>query len=328
MHERTLADISGANHILRLDGHGSATEVDGGKPDSWRTDVGLVWLDLDRRHARAQEFIKAQAGVDPIIAEAILADETRPRCLVEEDRMLLILRAVNLNPGADPEDMVSFRLWIGPDGVISIRTYYVKAVAEVRDTLLSGKGPRRVGELVSSLACRIIGRLVPVIEDLRDQCDDLEDQMVGPDPDPERGQVAGIRRTAIVLKRYITPLCEAMDELLSAEVSWLDEMDKARMAESANLLMRYIEDLDAVRERAMVIQEELGVRSSERLSKAIYIMSIFTVLFLPLNLVAGLMGMNVALPGEDHPMGFAAVLGVICILAAAELWIFRKLKWI
>lgn len=327
-HERTLADISGANHILRLDGRGGAIEVDGANPDSWRADVGLVWLDLDRRHERARAFVGASAGVDPIIAEAILADETRPRCLIEDDRMLLILRAVNLNPGADPEDMVSIRLWIGPGGVISIRTYYVKAVAEVRDLLLAGKGPRRVGELVASLACRIIGRLVPVIDDLRDQCDDLEDQMIGPTPDPERGQVAGIRRTAIVLKRYITPQREAMAALLAAEVSWLEENDKARMAESSNLLLRYIEDLDAVRERAMVIQEELGVRAAERLSKAIYIMSIFTVLFLPLNFVTGLMGMNVVLPTEGHSMGFFEILGVLCVVAAVELWLFRKVKWI
>jgi len=327
-HERTLADISGANHILRLDGRGSAVEVDGGKPDSWRTDVGLVWLDLDRRHERAQEFVGKQAGVDPIIAEAILADETRPRCLIEEDRMLLILRAVNLNPGADPEDMVSIRLWIGPGGVISVRTYYVKAVAEVRDLLLHGKGPRRVGELVSALACRIIGRLVPVIDDLRDQCYDLEDQMVGPTPDPERGQVANIRRSAIVLKRYIAPQREAMAALLAAEVTWLEEDDKARMAESTNLLQRYIEDLDAVRERAMVIQEELGVRNNERLSKAIYIMSIFTVLFLPLNFVTGLMGMNVVVPFAGDKLGFYEVLAILLIVAGLELWLFRKIKWI
>ncbi len=328
-HERTLADISGANHILRLDGRGSAVEVDGANPDSWRTDVGLVWLDLDRRHERAQEFVGKQAGVDPIIAEAILAEETRPRCLIDEDRMLLILRAVNLNPGADPEDMVSIRLWIGPGGVISVRTYYVKAVAEVRDLLLHGKGPRRVGELVASLACRIIGRLVPVINDLRDQCDDLEDQMVGPTPDPERGQVANIRRTAIVLKRYIAPQREAMDALLAAEVTWLEENDRARMAESTNLLQRYIEDLDAVRERAMVIQEELGVRNNERLSKAVYIMSMCTVLFLPLNFVTGMLGMNLkGLPAAEHPMGFYVILAALLVVVAIEVWLFRRFKWL
>lgn len=327
-HERTLADISGANHILRMDARGGAVEVDAADPKSWSTAPGLVWLDLDRRHERSQAFLRGQAGVDPIIAEAVLAEQAHPRCLVEDDRMLLILRAVNLNPGADPEDMVSIRLWIDSAGVISIRSYYVKAVAELRDLLLAGKGPRRVGELVSSLACRIIGRLVPVIDDLRDQCDDLEDQMVGPTPDPERGQVAGIRRSAIVLKRYIAPQREAMTALLAADVSWLDDDDKARMAESANLLRRYVEDLDAVRERAMVIQEELGVRGNERLSKAIYIMSVFTVLFLPLNFVTGLMGMNVSLPTGEDPFGFFEVLVVIAVLAAIELWLFRRLKWI
>lgn len=327
--ESTLADISGANHILRLDGAGGARELDGSSPESWSLQGGLAWLDLDRRHERAQTYLRSHADIDPIIAEAILADETRPRCLAEDDRMLLILRAVNLNPGAEPEDMVSIRLWIGPWGVISVRTYYVKAVSELREALLSGSGPRTVGQLVASLVRRIVWRLVPVIEDLRDQCDDLEDQMVGPTPDPERGQIANIRRSAILLKRYIAPQREAMASLLAAKVTWLDEDDRAQMAEAANQLQRYIEDLDAVRERAMIIQEELGTRSSERLSRAIYLMSIFTVLFLPLNFVTGLLGMNVeGLPTGDRPFGFYEVLAVIVIVIGVEILLLRRFKWL
>jgi magnesium transporter len=57
-------------------------------------------------------------------------------------------------------------------------------------------------------------------------------------------------------------------------------------------------------------------------------MSIFTVLFLPLNLVAGLMGMNVVLPTDGHTMGFWEIIAVIAVLAGVELWVFKKLKWI
>ena len=56
------------------------------------------------------------------------------------DGLLLTLRGVNLNPGADPEDMVALRLWVEPDRVISIRHRPVMAVNDLRERLASGRG--------------------------------------------------------------------------------------------------------------------------------------------------------------------------------------------
>jgi len=55
------------------------------------------------------------------IIDALCTSETRPKAMHLSDGMLLYLRGINRNPDADPEDMVSLRLWISDKMVISAR---------------------------------------------------------------------------------------------------------------------------------------------------------------------------------------------------------------
>ncbi|MCB9841537.1 MAG: zinc transporter ZntB [Phycisphaeraceae bacterium] len=326
--EHTIADTAGAFSILRLDGSGGATALDPGRDASWRLDAAPVWLDLDRRHERVKRFIRGGAVRDRLLAEAMLAEETRPRCVEDEEGMLLILRAVNLNPGTDPEDMVAVRLWITPSAVLSARMFHLKSIADIREALQAGKGPRAIGELVVLLITRIVARLVPVIDELRETCDDLEDNVIAPGDDPEHAQVASIRRTAIVLKRYMTPQRDAMRALRESELPWLTETDRARLGEATDRLQHCVEDLEAVRERALVIQAELESHATARQGRALYTLSIVTVLFLPLGFLTGLMGMNVKVPGEGGSLGFWIAVGAMLCIVGVELWAFKRFKWL
>ena len=59
------------------------------------------------------------------------------------DGLLLILRGISFNPGADPEDMIALRMWFGRNRIITMRHRHVKAIEDVANALGSGRGPRR-----------------------------------------------------------------------------------------------------------------------------------------------------------------------------------------
>ena len=67
----------------------------------------------------------------------------------------------------------------------------------------------------------------------------------------------GFRRQAISLRRYIAPQREVISQLQLAQVTWLTSTHRAKIREVADYLMRYVEGLDAARERMGVMQEEL-----------------------------------------------------------------------
>lgn len=72
-----------------------------------------------------------------------------------------------------------------------------------------------------------------------------------------------------------------------------------------------------------------NLRSSDRLNRSIYLLTVISVIFLPLNLVVGFFGMNTGgLPFEEHPAGtlyaFATMIFFAFVLATAVLWRIRN----
>jgi zinc transporter len=96
-----------------LNGDGSGTALDeAGLTSGSATDKPL-WVHLSARSAGARRWLEQDAQLpDETLVDALLAEDTRPRMQIREDGVLLILRGVNLNDNAEPEDMVSIRIWV------------------------------------------------------------------------------------------------------------------------------------------------------------------------------------------------------------------------
>lgn len=69
-------------------------------------------------------------GLDPVTVGGLFGEEKRPRCVPHGEGALVILRGVNLNPGAAPEDMISVRVWIDPAQLVTVQYRDSMAVDE------------------------------------------------------------------------------------------------------------------------------------------------------------------------------------------------------
>ena len=325
-----MTDQDGLVFAYEIDGEGK------GRPIGWEelsaTDKseGWLWIHLDRSAPHARKWLVEESGVDPLlVSEALLDEETRPRFTATEDGLLLILRGVNLNPGADPEDMVSIRLWIEAERVISVRQRRLLAVDDLRQAIEEANGPKTPGELVANLADGLVDRMSIVISDLNDRLDDLEDDVVSTQRRELRGELNALRREGIILRRYIAPQRDALSQLTSTKPSLLKKSHVTRLREVADHITRHVENLDAARERAAVVQDELVNRLSEQLNKNMYVLSIIAGIFLPLGFLTGLLGVNVdGIPGDKTPWAFAALCVFMVAIGVLEVWLFRRFKWI
>ena len=97
---------------------------------------GYRWVHVDRTHADSESWFESTgSGITELTREALIAEETRPRAAILEEGVLVVLRGMNLNPGADPEDMVAIRVLIQPHRVVSIRGRRVLAAQDLREEM-------------------------------------------------------------------------------------------------------------------------------------------------------------------------------------------------
>ncbi len=318
-----------------LDGKGRGEPLDWSGVSNWTPNQDFLWVHLDCGNQNTETWLRDSSGLNTFIIDGLLASESRPRCDWYDDGILLILRGVNLNPGADPEDMVSIRIWFDEHRVISTRLRPLMAVEDIRQQLAVGKGPVSTGHLVARLAARMTERMGPVIDNLSEQVADLEDTLMGTDGDDKvdlrdvRHTLINFRHIAITLRRYITPQREALNRLSQLEDTWLDERVQGRLRETVDRVTRITEELDEVRERSMVVQDELTNRISQRMEQTMYVLTIVATIMLPLGFLTGLLGINVAgIPGADSKWAFWVVCGGLTAVGAVEVWLLKRLKWL
>ncbi|MFI4860315.1 MAG: zinc transporter ZntB [Phycisphaerales bacterium JB063] len=314
---------------MMLDGRGGAAELDWPGVESHWHDDALVWVHLDCTQDRVKAWLKDSSGLDADTADALVVQESRPRSHVVGDGLQINLRGVNLNPGADPEDMVSLRMWVEHNRVITLRRDKLLAVEDVHEQLTQGKGPNDAPGMLIALAQRLVGRVGAVVNELDDETDALEEEVLTHETYALRSRISNTRRKAIKIRRFLSPQRDALSALRGVELSWLDASDRARLRDVADLVTRYVEDLDLIRDRAVVIQEELGSRLAEHSNRTLYMLSMVATIFLPLGLLTGLLGINVGgMPGVDSPWAFAAVCVALVVLSIIEIIILRALKWL
>ncbi|MDF2366362.1 zinc transporter ZntB [Sneathiella sp.] len=289
----------------------------------------LAWVHLDLSHPDTKPWLHEKISyLDPFVVDALVAEETRPRVAEIGEGALIILRGVNLNENADPEDMVSIRLWIDAERIISVQRRQLKAVLDIEERIKAGKGPKNSGDFINMLLARLSERMANVLIELDDATDDVEEKILENPDTAFREKIIDIRKEAIVLRRYMAPQKDAIAQLRLCEFSWLDAGHKRHLQENFDHLLRYVEDLDAIRERAQIVKDELANIIADRLNRNLYVLSVIAAIFLPLGFLTGLLGINVGgIPGVDNPYAFYIFSGFLVIIVILQVLLFRKLKW-
>lgn len=325
--------MSKSSYILEswlFDGKGGATHLDADTIAGKIKSKDLAWVHLDAKDPASRSWIHENVDyLDPIVVNNLLAADTRPRMLELENGFLLTLRGVNMNPAEEPEDMVSLRMWIDPHRIITAERRSLQTIKDIAKRLESGKGPIDAGDFLTQIATTLFGYIEGALSKLSEQADVAEENVLeNPDPD-ERNEITDIRMQAIMFRRYILPQRDVIGLLRGSDMKWLTHDHKRKLQENHDQLMRYVEDLDAIRERAQIVKDELQSILSDKLNKNLYVLSVVAAIFLPLGFLTGLFGINIGgLPGINEPNAFWIFCVALGGVTALQILIFRLLRWL
>lgn len=311
---------------LRLDGAGGATAVDA--TEAARPEVP-AWIHIDFANAQAADWAWEQSGLDPAVVGPMLDMESRPRAMQHGNGVLMMLRGVNLNPGARLEDMISLRIWLEPGRVITAARRQLRSVSEVRQSIDQGSGPESPALLVLELIDRLNRYIAEATEQIEQNIDAAEEEVQRGGGAARNSAFNRLRRQTAQVRRYLMPQREALDRLARFADTPFSAAEMIEVREQLNRLTLSLEDLDLVRERALVAQEELLNLLAHEQNSRMLLLSIVAAIFLPLSFLTGLFGMNVAgLPGLEFEGSFWVIALFMAVLAIAILYVFRRKHWL
>jgi zinc transporter len=288
---------------------------------------GFIWVHMEGADEADFALLKRQ-DIPEIAASALVATETRPRCDQIEDGALINLRGPAIAATTDSDRLVSIRMWVRHGKVNSVSRRPLAATEVVREHMEAEK-VLDPGDLVAAFARAISRQLDPQVAELGDTLDDCESDLEPHQIYKLRSTIARIRSEAIAFRRFVAPDRDALLTLADMRVAWLAEEDRLHIREAADRFSRMTEELEAVRERAALLHEQLTDLRGEQMESRSLLISIVALIFLPLTFITGLLGMNVrGIPYAEEPWAFWGVVGFCVLIGLVVMAYFARIHWL
>jgi zinc transporter len=271
-----------------------------------------LWTHIDAgNYDEAFKELKNRiAPFDPSIAEALLEEETRPRLIQIDNSAVIILRGLNYNQGQDIEDMISIRIWISKNQIITVQRRQLQSIKSIKQRVDTNTGP------------------FSQIDFLCELLEELNNKLSISESENRIAMINSYRRSIVLIKRFIIPQSEAIKHLSSSQFTWFTNSHKRLIEEAHNDISRIIEEFELLLSRFQLMRDELHTIEAQRMNRHSHTLTIIASVFLPLTFLTGIMGMNVAgIPGAGSDLSFFILAVLFFFLILIQIYIFKKYKW-
>lgn len=285
----------------------------------------FLWLHFSLSNSAAVPWLQENFSLPESFYESLRDDTGATRLEQDGDALVAVIHDVLFDFNLDSSAISSTSIYMEPRILISVRLRPLRSIDQLRAAVRAGRSFRSPVELLAHLLQDQANVLVDILRKSTLQVDRIEDQFLANQISTSRRELGSLRRVLVRLQRLLAPEPAALFRLLNRPPEWVGEEDIQDLRESAEEFSAAVSDSVSLVERVKLIQEELAALVNEQTNRTLFVLTMVTVLALPINLVAGLFGMNVGgIPLAEHDHGFFWV--VVVLTSVTSLLAYLALK--
>lgn len=296
------------------------------------------WIDVAglADHAVIDKLAK-KYELHPLAVEDLLDTTTRPKVDAYgggepgvNARLFIITRMIELKGSNLESEQIS--IFLGHNTVLTFQETPGDVWDPIR-TRINTKGSRlRGGDasfLVYALLDAIVDHVFPVLEHYGDRLEELESRVLTASSTGILQEIHGLKRELLILRRSLWPMRDVIHQIQSERHECLGEETRTYMSDLHSHVVQTIDILETYREVVAGLAETHLSAVSNRLNEVMKVLTVISVVFIPLNFIAGMFGMNFEhLPLRMAPHAFPGFVVVCLVIALAMLGWFRRRGWI
>jgi len=287
---------------------------------------GFVWLHFNLAHSAAEKWMRDNVTLSGQFYESLRDGSRSTRVELDDDMLVAVVNDVHYDFAFEPSDISTLWLSVGQRLVVTARLQPLRSIDRLRDAVKRGAPLKSSVELLVHLMCDQGDVLVNIVRSTTQRVDDIEDNLLAGRLAKKRANLGSLRRLLVRLQRLLAPEPAALFRLLNKPPAWIVENDLQELRQSTEEFNVALSDMASLQERIKLLQEEIAGRVAEASNRTLFVLTVVTVLALPINIIAGLLGMNVGgIPLAEHPNGFWIVVAIIATFTCVAAWFaFRQ----
>ncbi len=301
---------------------GAALALDSGSAAAWLSNATghtsqFAWLHFNLSNATTEKWLKLHTTLADEFYDSLHQGARSTRIELADDTLIAVINDVLHDFSFDASDISTLWVNVAPNLVISARRTPLKAIERLHQAVLHGEAIRSPVALLVHLLRDQADVLVKIARDSVTKVDHVEDSLLAGRLRHKREDLGSMRRVLVRLQRLLAPEPAALFRLLQRPPVWIAEKDIDELRQSSEEFAVVLNDMTDLQKRIELLQEEIAARVNEANGRSLFVLTMVTVLALPINMIAGLLGMNVGgLPLAEHPNGFWIVVSVVLAFTA------------
>lgn len=277
----------------------------------------FLWLHFSLSNQGAERYLHRVLNLPEAFFESLGTQSGSTRLEQDDDALIAVIHDVLFESSFDASEVGTTSLCITPRLIVSARLRPLRSVDRLRAAVRAGQAFRSPVELLAHLLRDQANVLSDILRKSTLRVDGIEDRLLANRIASDRTELGSLRRSLVRLQRLMAPEPTALFRLLNRPPAWVGRDDVQDLQQAAEEFSTAISDSAALVERVKLIQEELAALVNEQTGRSLFVLTVVTVLALPVNLIAGLFGMNVGgVPLSAHGHGFAIVVTALVVLTA------------
>jgi magnesium transporter len=292
----------------------------------------FIWVDLAAPSIPESLVLSDTFKFHPLSVEDAMAPREYPKAEEYNGYLYVILHGIDFQATEHGFATHDVDFFIGPNYLVTVHDGTSRSILELRDHC--PRNSKILGEGTIALFHRIVDSMVehyrPEVDKLEDRLDDLEKEVFD-DPRPSLiREILSEKRDVSSLRRVVTPQRDVMGRLARRDFQIINAEMSFRFRDVYDHLVRISDDSLIFQDRITGILDAHLSNVSNRLNEVMKVLTVVSVIIMPLTLLAGLWGMNVPLPrfpGSDA-LQFWWLCGISLVVIVIMLALFRRKRWI
>ncbi len=312
-----------------LFGDGRSTAIDWAQAQALPGNAAApAWLHLAANDPQVDAWLQGIGALPATVREFLGGNDRRPRVHIGSSLVFGVISDFERGGGADIDKGKSaLRFYIDAAHLITVRASPLESTDRLRTAVLDGDVFRDTIDLFASLIRGLNETFADNVNNLGDRLDDVEEGVLDGRHIDQRAELGAIRRDLVELKRYVDPERTALAQLLGTRPEWCDPRSFEALVQSIQTLNSIGGSLEALYERAKLLQDEMASLLAEDINRKLLALSIMSALLLPASLISGIFGMNVdGLPGVHAHYAFWVVTGSMVVLGILTVAVLKRLR--
>src|SRR6478672_2583646 len=294
--------------------------------------AGLTWIHLDRPDALAAGMLAGRFGWHPLDVEDVLSKRQRPKVddYVDDGYLFAVLHFPVYDPAIQRLNAAELDIFVGPDYLVTLPTVELLPLTRLfqrcedegfREQLFSKGSGRVLYEVLDDL----FDYCFPILDKIGHKLDSLEDDVFEGRSEEVVRDLSNVKQEIISYRKIIKPERSTLRLLERHVERFLPEDLEEYFDDIVDAAERIWDILDNYKEVVEALEDTNESVISHRQNDVLRVLTVFSVILLPLTLITGFFGMNVHFPGFGTVWAFWTIFGGMTA-ALVGLLVFFRLK--